>query len=142
MAAYVKYECFVENLAEQVHDLSSDTLKVALSNTAPTVGTDTVFGDITEIAAGAGYSAGGAQASQSSSAQAAGTYKLVIGDVTFTAAAGTIGPFRYVILYNDTPSSPLKPLIASWDYGVEISITDGNSFTTDFSAVNGVLTLA
>lgn len=142
MATYVKFQQFVEHLAEKVHNLGSDTLKVALSNTAPDVAADTVFGDISEISAGAGYSAGGTQATISSSEQASGTYKLVLADVTFTASGGAIGPFRYVILYNDTPTSPADPLIAYWDYGSAISITDGNSFTTDFHATNGVLTLA
>ena len=141
MSAYVKFQPFSENLAEKVHNLGADTLKVALSDTLPT-NTFATFSQITEIAAGFGYSAGGTAASISSSAQTSGTYKLVLGDVTFTASGGSIGPYRYVILYNDTPTSPADPLISYWDYGTEITTTDGNSFTTDFSAINGVLQLA
>lgn len=142
MATYVKYQQFVENLAEKVHNLSADTLKVALTNTTPNVETHTVFADITEITAQNGYSAGGTQATISSSAQTSGTYKLVLADVTFTASGGSFGPFQYVVLYNDTPTSPADPLIAYWDYGTAITITNGNSFTTDFSATNGILQLA
>jgi len=141
MSAYVKFYQFVEDIAHQVHDLSSDTLKVALSNTAPNQ-TDATFSQITEIASGNGYTAGGTAASISSSGQTTGTYKLVLADVTFTASGGSIATFRYIILYNDTPVSPADPLIGYWDYGAAVDVTDGNSFTTDFSAANGVLQLA
>ncbi|AEI71092.1 hypothetical protein [EBPR siphovirus 2] len=141
MAAFNKFNAFVENLAEKVHDLQSDTLKVMLTNTAPTA-TDAVLADLTEISAGNGYTAGGTAATQSSSAQSSGTYKLVLADVTFTASGGSIGPFRYAVLYNDTPTSPADPLVGYWDYGTALTLTSGNSFTVDFDASAGVLTLA
>lgn len=142
MASYVKYQCFVEHLAEGVHNLGSDTLKIALTNTTPNVATHTVLADISEISAGNGYSAGGASASITSSAHTSGTYKLVLADVTITASGGTVGPFRYAVLYNDTPTSPANPLIAYWDYGSELTLGDGETFTTDFDATTGVLTIA
>lgn len=141
MAAYNKFHAYVEHLAEKVHDLQSDTLKVCLTNTAPAAA-NAVRADLTEIAAGNGYTAGGSQAVQSSSAQTSGTYKLVLADVTFTATGGSIGPFRYAVLYNDTPTSPADPLIGYWDYGTALTVTNGNSFTVDFDATAGVLTLA
>lgn len=141
MASAQHFNAFVEHLAEGVHSLDTDTLKVALCNTAP-VATNSVFADLTEITAGNGYTAGGSQSAQSSSAQTSGTYKLVIADVTETASGGSIGPFRYPVLYNDTPTSPADPLILYWDYGSALTITDGNSFTVDFDASGGVLTLA
>lgn len=142
MATYVKFQAFVEHLAEKVHNLGSDTLKIALSNTAPNVATNSVLADITQITAQNGYTAGGTQATISSSSQTSGTYKLVLADVTFTASGGSFGPFRYIVLYNDTPTSPADPLIAYWDYGTEVTVTNGNSFQTDFSPTNGVLQLA
>lgn len=141
MAAANKFNVYVENISEKVHNLETDTLKVMLSNTAP-VATNAIRTDITEITPGNGYTAGGTQATQSSSAQTSGTYKLVLADVTYTAAGGSIGPFRYPVLFNDTPTSPADPLILYWDYGASVTLTDGNSFTVDFSATNGVLTLA
>ncbi len=141
MASFNKFNQFVEDLAKKVHNLDTDTLKVALSNVAP-VATNAVFADITEIAAGNGYSAGGSAAVFVSGAQTSGTYKLVLSNVTFTAAGGSIATFRYVVLYNSTPASPLKPLIGYYDYGTTISITNGNSFQVQFDATNGVLTLA
>lgn len=139
MATFNKFNSFVEAVAEKAHNLGADTLKVMLTNVAPAA-TNSVKTDITEIAAGNGYTAGGAQATQASSAQTSGTYKLVLNDVTFTAAGGSLATFRYAVLYNDTATS--KELIGYWDYGTSLIITNGNSFTVDFDPTAGVLTLA
>ena len=132
MATFNKYNSFVEHLAEKVHNLGSDTLKVMLSNTAPNAGTHTVRADASEISGGNGYTSGGNTASVSSSAQSGGVYTLVLSDpATWTASGGTIGPFRYAILYNDTPTSPADPLIGWWDYGSSITLQIGETFTAD-----------
>lgn len=141
MAAYNKFHAFVENLAEKVHNLGSDTLKVMLTNSAPSAA-NSVKADLTDLGAGNGYTAGGTAATISSSAQTSGTYKLVLADVVFTASGGSIGPFRYAVLYNDTPTSPADPLIAWWDYGSSLTIASGESFTVDFDGSAGVMTLA
>ena len=140
MATYVKYQVFVEDVAEKVHNLGSDTLKIALTNTAPNVSTHAGLSDITEISAGNGYTAGGTQATISSSAQTSGTYKLVLADVVFTASGGAIATFRYAVLYNDTSTG--DRLIAYWDYGSSISVLNGETFTWDADASTGVLTIA
>jgi len=142
MASATKFQQFVEHVAEKVHNLQSDTLKVLLTNTAPNAATHTVKADLTEISAGNGYTAGGNAATVSSSAQSGGTYKLVLADVVFTAAGGPIGPFRYAVLYNDTPTSPADPLIQYYDYGSSITLADGESFTVDFDPTTGALQLA
>jgi hypothetical protein len=140
MAAFNKFNSFVEHVAEKVHNLGADTLKVMLTNTAPAA-SNSVKTDITEISAGNGYSAGGATVTITASGQSAGVYKLEGNDVTFTASGGSIGPFRYAVLYNDTPTSPADPLIGYWDYGTNVTITDGNSFLVDINATNGILQL-
>lgn len=116
-------------------------MKVLLTNTAP-VNTNAVKADLTEISAGNGYTAGGTAAASNAYSQTTGTGKLTANDVVFTAAGGTIGPFRYVTLYNDTPTSPADPLILWWDYGSSITLADGETFTVDFDAAAGILTLA
>ena len=142
MASFNKFNQFVEDLAKKVHNLNSDTLKILLTNTAP-VATNAVKADLTEIGAGNGYAAGGNAAAFTSGAQSSGTYKLVLADpATWTAAGGTIGPFRYAVLYNDTPSSPADPLIGWWDYGASITLQIGETFTADLDPTSGVLTLA
>ncbi|MDR7034485.1 hypothetical protein [Mesorhizobium sp. BE184] len=138
MASFVKFNAFVENVAEKVHNLGADTLKVMLTNTAPSAA-NAVKADLTEIAAGNGYTAGGAAATISSSAQASGVYKLVLADVVITASGGSIGPFRYAVLYNDTPTSPADPLIGYWDYGSSLTLANGESLTVDFDPTTGVL---
>lgn len=134
MATYNKFENFVEDLAKGVHQLHSGghTVKAYLSNVAPSA-TNTVKADIAEITAGNGYVAGGADI-QNEVTETGGTMTMTGVDYTWTASGGTIGPFRYVILYNDTPTSPADPLIAWWDYGSSITLQDGESFKIDFGS--------
>lgn len=122
-----------------MHNLGADTLKVLLTLTAP-VNTNAVKADLTEIAGGNGYTSGGTAASISSSAQSSGTYKLVLGDVVFTATGGPFANCRYAVLYNDTASN--DELIGFWDYGSTLVISSGETLTIDFDGSNGVLTLA
>lgn len=133
MASFVKYEVFSENLAEKVHDLDLDVLKVMLSNTAPTVATNAVRADVAEISGGNGYTSGGTD-TQNATSRSGGTTSITGVDVVFTASGGSIGPFRYVILYNDTPTSPADPLIGYWDYGSSITLLTGETFTVDFGS--------
>ncbi len=135
---FVKFQPFVENVAEKVFNLGSDTLKVALSNTAPNA-TDSQLSQITQIAGANGYTTGGTAATISSSGQSGGTYKLVLADVIFTAVTGSMGTFRYIILYDDTATN--DELIGYWDYGSSLTLLVGDSFTVDFDATNGVLTI-
>lgn len=142
MATFNKFNQFVEDIAKGVHNLDTNTLKVMLTNSAP-VATNSIKGDLTEIGAGSGYTAGGNTAAFSSGVQTSGTYKLVLADpATWTASGGTIGPFRYAVLYNDSVGSPVKPLIGWWDYGSSITLADTEQFTVDLDQTNGVLTLA
>jgi hypothetical protein len=134
MASFVKYQNFVEDLGNKVHDLvgTNDTLKIALTNTAPNTATHAVLADITEISAGNGYTAGGTD-TQNDGAESGGTLTVTGVDVVFTAS-GAVGPFRYAVLYNDTPVSPADPLIGYWDYGSSVTLASGETFTVDFGA--------
>lgn len=136
MAAFNKFNSFVEAAMEKAHNLGSDVLKILLTNVAP-VATNTVKANLTEIGAGNGYTAGGTAVTISSSAQVSGTYKLVGADVVFTASGGTIGPFRYAVLYNETAAA--DELIGWWDYGSAITLANGETFTVDFDPTNGIL---
>lgn len=139
MAAYVKYHAFVTDLLAGRHAFDAHAFKVMLSNAAPDVAADALRADAAEIAAVNGYPAGGAATAVTLS-QAGGTAKVTATDVTFTAGGGPIGPFRYAILYNDSPSD--DPLVGYWDYGTALTLTDGNQFTVDFDPATGILTLA
>ncbi len=139
MASFVKFETFVGDLGDKVHDLDADTLRVYLTNATPSASADSVKADLAEITAQNGYSAGGADVSAAWS-ESGGTGTLTATDVTFTASGGSFGPLRYAVLYNDTPTSPADPLIAYWDYGSSITVSDGESLEVDFGA--SVLTIS
>lgn len=135
MAAYNKFNSFVEYLCDKVMDLFGipvgDTIKLALSNTAP-LATNTVFADIVEIPPGNGYSAGG-NAVTADGVRSGGTVTFRGDKVTWTATGGSIGPFRYAVLYDDTPIAPADPLIAWWDHGSSITLNAGDTFTVKFN---------
>lgn len=139
MATFNKFNQTVEDLAKGVHNLDTNTLKVLLTNTAP-VATNSVKADLTEISAGNGYTAGGTAVTGQDAEQTTGTLALSGTDVVFTASGGTIGPFRYAVLYNDTPTSPADPLIGWWDYGSSITLQDTETFTVNFGT--NILTVA
>lgn len=140
MAAFNKFRQFTEDLGRGVHNLNTGTLKVMLTNTQP-VNTNAVKANITEIGTGNGYTAGGTAVGSSAYSQTAGVGKLTGNDVVFTASGGTIGPFQFAVLYNDTPTSPADPLIGWWDYGSALTLQDGETFTVDVDASNGILTV-
>jgi hypothetical protein len=145
MATAVKFLCFVEDLAEQKHDLSSDDLKLALSNTAPT-NTDTVFapGSAHPPPASAnGYTSGGESLTVTASGQSGGTYTLAADAVVFTASGGQLGPVRYAILYNNTATNDEVAL--SWDRGASVTLETGETLTVTFGGDptgGSVLTIA
>ena len=136
MATYNKFNSFVEALAEKVHNLGSDQISVALTNTAPNT-TNTQLTDITEISY---TNCSSRNITTTSSEQTSGTYKLVLQDLVLTASGGTVGPFRYIVLYNNTATN--DELIAYFDYGASITLQNGETLTLDFDATNGVLTIA
>lgn len=136
MVAFNKHNVFTENVAEKVHNLGADALTVALCAVAP-VAANSVLADLTQIA----YTNLSARTvTISTSAQTAGVYKLVCADLVLTAS-GAVATFRYVDLYNDTPTSPADPLIGWYDYGSSVTLANGETFTIDFDQSGGVLTI-
>lgn len=139
MAAFNKFEKFVEHVAEKVHDLGADQLKVALCSAAnaPSASADLVLADLVEISY---TNLSSRNVTTSSSLQTAGVYKLTLADLVLTAS-GTVAGFRYVVLYNDTPTSPADPLIGWYDYGSDLVLLNGETFTIDFDGSGGALTI-
>jgi hypothetical protein len=136
MAAAVQFNAFTRDVANGVHanalTADTDTLKIYLTNTAPDVAADEVKADLAEITNEHGYTA---PVDAQNAASQTNTQITVVGtDVTIAASGGTVGPFRYAVLYNDTPASPADPLIQYWDYGSSLTLADGESITVDFGA--------
>lgn len=142
MAAFNKFNCFVLDVANGLHDMktgTSDVFKIYLTNTAPSAA-NTVFGTPAEISAGNGYTAGGETIGTITGSQSSGVFTFIGGtDPTWTASGGSIGPFQYAVLYNDT--SATNPLIGWWDYGTAITLTSGNTFTVNVDQSGGILTI-
>jgi len=130
MATYNKFQDFSEQLVNGVQNFLTDSFKIALSNTLP-VNTNTILANITQISAGNGYTSGGT-ATTIAISESAGTTTVTGTQVVFTASGGSIGPFRYAVLYNDTTASPAKPLVAWWDYGSAVTLNDTDTFTVKF----------
>ena len=135
--ALTKFNCLGVDLAHGKHDWSQDVIKILLTNTAPSV-SQTVRSNITEITPQNGYAANGITLTTTSSSQTSGLYKLILADYTLSAT-GTIGPWRYAVLYNSTSSS--QPLMGWYDYGVSITMSNGEGFLFDFDGSNGAINL-
>lgn len=140
MATYNKFNLFTQDVCEGVHNFKSggQTFNVMLTNTAP-VATNHLYGDISanELANGGGYTTGGL-ASAMSDTTATGTEKVLATNITWTGSGGGTGSFRYIVIYNVTATTPLKPLVCWFDYGSSIVLNAGDTFTVSFDATNGL----
>lgn len=134
MAIFNKFNSFTEAIAEKVHNLGSDQLKIALTNTVP-LATNTQLSNLTEISY---TNLSTRNITTTSSSQTSGTYKLILTDLILTAS-GAVGPFQYIVIYNDTATN--DELIAWFDYGSAVTLANTDTFTIDFDASAGVLTI-
>lgn len=140
MAAFNKFNAFATDLINGRHDFSSHVFRLMLTDVAPVAADDAVKADLTEIDSGNGYGPGGPVVTMQVS-NSSGTAKVSATDLTITAIGGPISPFRYCTVYNDTQSSPLKPLVGFYDYGLLVTLVDAESFTVDFDDSNGFITI-
>ena len=143
MATFTKCNDFVEHRNEGVHNLGADTLILALSNTAPASESSNplsdgngVLANVTQISY---TNCSSRTLTVSASSQTSGTYKLVVNDLVLTASGGTVGPFRYVYVVNDTPTSPADPILGMHDYGSSITLNDTETLNWDADGTNGLL---
>ena len=142
MASYQKAQDYAEQVNKGVHIWGSHTFKAAFSNTAPNLATMAALADVTQISTGGGYTGGaggGLTLDTVTLTESAGTAKVTIADEVFTAS-GSVGPFRYVWIYNDSATSPADALVCVYDYGSSITMANGETFTIDFDGTNGLWT--
>jgi hypothetical protein len=150
MAVYTKVNDFVEDVAEKVHNLGADSLRIALSNTAPAseasnpiTSGNGIIANVTQIAY-TNYSDNLTvdRVLQSvTSVESGGTYTLDAADVVITAVTGALPTFRYIYIWNDTPTSPADPIIGIVDNESGITLALGESVTIAWNA-SGILTIA
>lgn len=132
MAAFTKYEPFVQFLVNEEVDLfgTTDTFKAVIHSDAPTVATDDELADLTQIT-GTGYTAGGEDI-QNDATRSGGTVTMTAVDVVWTATAADWVAGRYVSIHDDT--SVTDKLMCSYDYGANFTVGNGETFTLDFGA--------
>ncbi len=133
MATFNRTNQFAEDLGKGVHVFGTHQLKVALTNTAPTAANATYAALTSPLATTNLSGATPFNVTTTSYTQTSGTGNLVLADLTLTAT-GAVGPFRYVALYNDTPTSPADPLIGWFDYGSSVTMANTDTFLIDFAA--------
>lgn len=134
MAAYNKFNAWVEYLVEGVN-CGTDQFVVALTDTAPT-SANSVLTDITQISY---TNLSSRNLTTTSSSQSGGTFSLKFSNLVLTAT-GSVGPFRYVVIYDDTVAN--DPLVAWFDYTSSITMANGDTFTLTFDGTNGLFTVA
>lgn len=135
-SAFSKFNCFVQDVGDKLHNLNSDTLNIMLTNVAP-VATNTVYSSLTDLSTANGYTAGGTAVGSTAYSQTSGLATLTGSNVVYTASGGSIGPAEYAALYNNTASG--KNLIGNWSYGSAFTLVSGEIFTVNLTS--GILTL-
>jgi len=131
---FQRFNQFALDLAAGVHDLQTagSTLKVCLTNTAPDKSADAVLADITQIAYTNITETVPADVTNVGVENSAGKWDVTGTDITLNAT-GTVAKFRYVVLFNDTPTSPADPVIGFWDYGSGgVTLVNGDTFDIEF----------
>ena len=142
MVAATKFQTFVTDMAAGTHanslNADTDVWRVILTLTSPSASLDSVVADLPAQPTGTGYP--GTNDVQNAATTTTGTISVDGTNVVWTAGAADWTDFRYVVLYNDTPTSPADPLIMYWDYGSTVSLGNGETFT--FSITTVLLTIS
>jgi hypothetical protein len=137
MVAFTKFQDTVEQMWTATHNLTAagHVVKGALHSDAPVVATDDELADLSQPT-GTGYTAGGDD-TQNGMTESGGTATWTAVDHTWTATAGDWTAFRYLAHHND--NSTTDKLLGDWDYGSNVTLLNGETFTADYGASVGTL---
>ena len=128
MASYNKHNNWVEDMQESAN-VGTDQFVLALTPAAnPPVAGNATLSALTVISY---TNLSSRNLSTTTSAQSGGTFTFLTADLVLTASGGAVATFRYVDMYDDTPTSPADPLVAWWDYGGNVTLADTETFTFD-----------
>jgi hypothetical protein len=125
MAAFNKFNKFTEDVLNGVHNFSTNTFVIALTNVAP-VATNSILADLTQISY---TNLSSRDLTGVSVSQTGGVSTVNVSNLVLTAS-GTVGPFRYAAIYND--STVNKNLICWYDRGQSDTLLSGDTMTFDF----------
>lgn len=136
MATFTKFQPFIEDVFEGVHNFGSNQM-VAFMTTNANAPTNTMrtLSEVTQISY-TNYSS--RNITTTSSSQSSGTYKYIAQDLVLTLSGGAGATFRRYGVYNDTPTSPADPLVCVYDHGSDITPANGETVTFDFDGTNGL----
>lgn len=121
-------------------------LALVTSATAPTKTTNTLS-QLTEIAAGTGYTSGGVAVARSAVGfdvlNEADPVVLQLADVVYTASGGSIpnsgGGARYAVLTDDNGTVGSREVWAFFDLASDRTVSDGQSLTIEDAELQGDL---
>ncbi len=150
MATFAKINDWILNLHNAPDiEIDTDTLQIALSNTAPasetnnpTADTFGVLAQVTQISY-TNYTDDmtvDRVLEGTGSTVSSGVYKLDANDIVITASGGTLADFRYLYLFDQTAATPIDPLMGNWDHGSTITLLTGEAATITWNA-GGIYTV-
>ena len=129
MPTFVMFDEAMLNIGKGLIDLDSNVFKAMLSNVAPAQAVDDEKADITEIAAGNGYTATGVALTCTWVETGAGTgvWRFDSDDPSWTASGGAIATHQYLVVFDDTSTG--DKLLGYVDRGASATIPDGTTRT-------------
>ncbi len=133
------FDCLTEYVANAVVNFGSHSFKMALTNTAPNIATNTILANISQIANGGGYTAGGFPVTITGVSRTGSLTKITIEDKLFTASGGNVADFQWVVLYDDSTTSPVDALVGFLNLGTPRGIPNGDVLSLNFSEANGAI---
>lgn len=125
MLSIIPFDAFSESVLSGTQAIGTDAYKYALLADAPSAESDEVYADLSGEISYANLT--GSQSVSLSLSRTGAETSIDIAEVS-DSATGDVGPFRYVVIYNDEGS---KPLVGYFDLGGMKLMGSGNTFAIE-----------
>jgi hypothetical protein len=132
MATFVMFDEAMNNIGSGVINLSTDVIKVALTNAAPDQAVWDELADVTQISATGGYAVQTVAATWAETGGGTGVWRFDTADPSWTATGAAMDTNRYAVWYSDTSTN--DKLIGYVDRGATATIPDGTTRTYTVAA--------